>query len=218
MSSDALKKTAAEAALQFVQPDTIIGIGTGSTANHFIDALSGMRNKVEGAVASSDASAERLKQNGIEVLDLNMTGNLSLYVDGADEANPQLHLIKGGGGALTREKIVAGASQKFVCIADVSKKVNVLGEFPLPIEVIPMARSFVAREIVKLGGDPEYREEFVTDNGNIILDIHNMKITDPVALETVLNQIPGVVTNGLFAARPADVLILGTDSGVEIIQ
>lgn len=218
MSSDTLKKTAAEAALQFVQPDTIIGIGTGSTANYFIDALGGMRNKVEGAVASSDASAERLKQNGIEVLDLNMTGNLSLYVDGADEANPQLHLIKGGGGALTREKIVAGASKKFVCIADESKKVDVLGEFPLPIEVIPMARSFVAREIVKIGGDPEYREEFVTDNGNIILDIHNMQITDPVALETVLNQIPGAVTNGLFAARPADVLILGTDAGVEIIQ
>ena len=217
MSSDAQKKAAAEAALQYVEPDTIIGIGTGSTANHFIDALGNMRNSVRGAVASSEASAQRLKDNGIEVMDLNMTGTLPLYVDGADESNLQLHLIKGGGGALTREKIVAGASTRFVCIADGSKKVDVLGEFPLPVEVIPMARSFVAREIVKLGGDPEYREEFITDNGNIILDIHNMEIIDPVGLETTLNQIPGVVTNGLFAARPADVLILGTDSGVEIL-
>ena len=218
MSSDSLKKAAAEAALKYVQPGSIIGIGTGSTANFFIDALATLRNGVEGAVASSEVSAERLKKHGIEVLDLNATGSLSLYVDGADEANDHLQLIKGGGGALTREKIVAGASEKFVCIADDSKRVKVLGAFPLPVEVIPMARSFVGREMVKLGGDPEYREDFVTDNGNIILDVHNLEIVDPLALETTINQIPGVVTVGLFAARPADVLILGTASGVEIIE
>lgn len=218
MPSDSFKKAAAEAALQYVRPGTIIGIGTGSTANFFIDALATLTNGVEGAVASSEASAARLKKHGIDVLDLNATGSLSLYVDGADEANDHLQLIKGGGGALTREKIVAAASEKFVCIADDSKRVRVLGAFPLPIEVIPMARSFVGRELVKLGGDPEYREDFVTDNGNIILDVHNLEIVDPVALETTLNQIPGVVTVGLFAIRPADVLILGTQSGVEIIE
>lgn len=218
MSSEDLKKAAAEAAISYVEPDTIIGVGTGSTANHFIDALGTMRNPVRGAVASSEASAERLKKNGIEVLDLNATGSLALYVDGADESNARLHLIKGGGGALTREKIVAGASQKFICIADGSKLVDTLGAFPLPIEVIPMARSFVAREIVKLGGDPEYREEFVTDNGNIILDIYNLQINDPVSIEKIINQIPGVVTVGLFAIRAADVLILGTENGIKTIK
>jgi ribose 5-phosphate isomerase A len=219
MSNDSLKKAAAEAALQFVQPGTIIGIGTGSTTNFFIDALAAtMKNDIEGAVASSEASAERLKKHGIDVLELNATGTLSLYVDGADEANAQLHLIKGGGAALTREKIIASASQKFVCIADVSKKVDVLGAFPLPIEVIPMARSYVARELVKLGGDPEYREDCITDNGNIILDIYNLQILEPTKLETQINQIPGVVSVGLFALRPADILILGTESGPEIIK
>ncbi|MDO6461769.1 ribose-5-phosphate isomerase RpiA [Granulosicoccaceae sp. 1_MG-2023] len=213
MSSDAAKKAAAEAALKYVRPGNLIGIGTGSTANYFIDALADLRNDIPGAVPSSEASAERLKAVGIEVLDLNTTGPLPLYVDGADEANPQLHLIKGGGAALTREKIVAGASTQFVCIADDSKRVDVLGSFPLPVEVIPMARSFVARELVKLGGDPEYREGCITDNGNIILDVHNMAITDACALEAAINQIPGVVTNGLFAARPADVLILGHADG-----
>lgn len=218
MSSDAAKKAAAVAALKYVRPGNLIGIGTGSTANYFIDALADLKNDIPGAVASSEASAERSKAVGIDVLDLNMTGPLPLYVDGADEANGQLHLIKGGGAALTREKIVAGASTQFICIADESKKVDVLGEFPLPIEVIPMARSFVARELVQLGGDPEYREGCVTDNGNIILDVHNMQITDALALEAAINQIPGVVTNGLFAARPADVLILGRDDGsTEII-
>lgn len=218
MSSEDLKKAAAEAAIAYIEPDTVIGVGTGSTANYFIDALGAMRNSVRGAVASSEASAERLKKNGIDVLDLNATGSLSVYVDGADESNSQLHLIKGGGGALTREKIVAGASQIFVCIADGSKLVDTLGAFPLPIEVIPMARSFVAREMVKLGGDPEYREEFISDNGNIILDIHNLDINDPVAMEKIINQIPGVVTVGLFANRAADVLILGTQNGIQTIK
>lgn len=218
MSSEDLKKAAAEAAIAYIEPDTIIGVGTGSTANYFIDALASMRNPIRGAVASSEASAARLKKIGIEVLDLNATGSLSVYVDGADESNAQLHLIKGGGAALTREKIVAGASQMFVCIADESKLVDTLGAFPLPIEVIPMARSFVARELVKLGGDPEYREECITDNGNIILDIHNLDITDPVLTEKLINQIPGVVTVGLFAERSADILILGTESGIEIIK
>ncbi len=218
MSSEDLKKAAAVAAIAYVEPDTVIGVGTGSTANHFIDALGAMRNPVRGAVASSEASAERLKTNGVEVLDLNATGSLALYVDGADESDGQLHLIKGGGGALTREKVVASASQLFVCIADDSKLVETLGAFPLPIEVIPMARSFVAREMVILGGDPEYREEFVTDNGNIILDIHNLDILDPVAMEKNINQIPGVVTVGLFAQRSADVLILSTDNGIQTIK
>lgn len=218
MSSEDLKKAAAEAAIAYIEPDTIIGVGTGSTANYFIDALASMRNPIRGAVASSEASAARLKKIGIEVFDLNATGSLSVYVDGADESNAQLHLIKGGGAALTREKIVAGASQMFVCIADESKLVDTLGAFPLPIEVIPMARSFVARELVKLGGDPEYREECITDNGNIILDIHNLDITDPVLTEKLINQIPGVVTVGLFAERSADILILGTESGIEIIK
>jgi ribose 5-phosphate isomerase A len=215
MTQDEMKKMVAEAALEYVEPGTVIGIGTGSTANHFIDCLAGIKHKIEGTVASSEASAARLKSHGIAVLDLNSAGELSVYIDGADESNHYLHLIKGGGGALTREKIVAAASRKFVCIADGSKLVDILGTFPLPIEVIPMARSMVARELVKRGGQPVYREGFVTDNGNIILDIHNMEIMEPVTLEEDLNNIPGIVTVGLFARRPADVLLLGTKDGVK---
>ena len=215
MTQDDLKKMVAEAALEYVEPGTVIGIGTGSTANHFIDFLAAIKHKIEGTVASSTASAERLESHGIPVLDLNSVSELSVYVDGADEANHHLHLIKGGGGALTREKIVAACSRKFVCIADGSKLVDILGEFPLPIEVIPMARSMVAREMVKRGGQPVYREGFTTDNGNVILDIHNMEIMEPVKLEQELNDIPGVVTVGLFAKRPADVLLLGTADGVK---
>ena len=217
MSKDAMKKAAAEAALEYVEAGSVVGIGTGSTANFFIDALAGIKHKVEGTVASSEASAERLKGHGIPVLDLNAVGDLSLYVDGADESNRYLHLIKGGGGALTREKIVAAASKKFVCIADDSKLVDVLGAFPLPIEVIPMARSLVARQVVKLGGQPVLRENFVTDNGNIILDVHNLEIMEPAKLEQTLNNLPGVVTNGIFALRPADVLILGGAEGVRTL-
>jgi ribose 5-phosphate isomerase A len=217
MTQDEMKKMVAEAALEYVEPGTIIGIGTGSTANHFIDCLAGIKHRIDGTVASSEASAARLKSHGIQVLDLNSAGELSVYIDGADESNHYLHLIKGGGGALTREKIVAAASHKFVCIADGSKLVDVLGTFPLPIEVIPMARSLVARELVKRGGQPIYREGFVTDNGNIILDIHNMEIMEPVTLEEDLNNIPGIVTVGLFARRPADVLLLGTEDGVKTL-
>ncbi len=213
-----MKKAAAQAALEYVEAGTIIGIGTGSTANHFIDLLAGIKGRIEGTVASSVASAERLKKHGIPVFDLNAVGDLSLYVDGADESNRHLHLIKGGGGALTREKIVAAASKKFVCIADESKLVDVLGKFPLPVEVIPMARSYVARQIVKLGGQPVLREGFTTDNGNVILDVHHMRIDKPAELEEKLNGIVGVVTNGLFALRPADVLILGTPSGAKTIK
>jgi len=218
MTQDEMKKAAAKAALDYVETDTIIGIGTGSTANHFIDLLAGIKGKIEGTVASSVASAERLKKHGIPVFDLNAVGDLSLYVDGADESSHHLHLIKGGGGALTREKIVAAASKKFVCIADESKLVDVLGKFPLPVEVIPMARSYVARQIVKLGGQPVLREGFTTDNGNVILDVHNLKIMNPVELEGKLNNIVGVVTNGLFAMRPADVLILGTPNGAKTLK
>ena len=215
MDQNELKKMVAEAALEYVEAGTIIGVGTGSTANMFIDALARIKGKIDGTVASSVASAERLRGHGIPVLDLNAAGELSVYVDGADESTKHLHLIKGGGGALTREKIVAGAARKFVCIADESKLVDVLGAFPLPIEVIPMARSFVARELVKLGGTPVLREGFTTDNGNVILDIHNLKIMDPVKMEAELNNIPGIVTAGLFAIRPADVLLLGTKDGVK---
>ena len=213
-----MKKAAAKAALDYVEAGSIIGIGTGSTANHFIDLLAGIKGKIEGTVASSNASAERLKKHGIPVLDLNAAGDLSLYVDGADESTRHLHLIKGGGGALTREKIVAAASKKFICIADESKLVDVLGKFPLPVEVIPMARSYVARQIVKLGGQPVLREGFTTDNGNLILDVHNLKIMNPVEMEGKLNNIVGVVTNGLFAMRAADVLILGTPSGAKTLK
>ncbi len=214
MDQDALKKQVAEAALRFVPEGEIIGVGTGSTANFFIDGLATLKDRIKGAVASSEATAERLKQHGIEVFSLNDVGNLSVYVDGADEVNSHREMIKGGGGALTREKIVAAAAREFICIVDASKQVKRLGAFPLPVEVIPMARSYVARKIVALGGQPEYREGFVTDNGNIILDVHNLDITNPIELETTLNNIVGVVTNGLFAKRPADVVLVGENGTV----
>jgi ribose 5-phosphate isomerase A len=217
MTQDELKQAVAKAAIAYVEEGTIVGVGTGSTANYFIDYLAGMKHLIEGTVASSEATRKRLQQHGIPVFDLNAVAEIPVYVDGADETDANLCLIKGGGGALTREKIIAAVATKFVCIADGSKKVPVLGKFPLPVEVIPMARSYVAREIVKLGGDPVYREGFVTDNGNIILDIHNMEISQPVKLEAQLNNIVGVVTNGLFALRSADVLLLGTDKGVQTI-
>lgn len=217
MSADDYKKAAARAALDYIEPGMIVGVGTGSTANHFIDFLATVKSKIDGTVASSEASAQRLKAHGIQVLDLNATGDLSLYVDGADESTKFLHLIKGGGGALTREKIVAAASKKFVCIADESKLVDVLGKFPLPVEVIPMARSYVARQMVKFGGKPVLREKFTTDNGNVILDVHNLNITDPAKLEAQINNIAGVVTCGIFALRPADVLILGGPGGVRTL-
>lgn len=217
MMQEEMKKAAALAALAYIKPGMVVGVGTGSTVNHFIDALADIKGRIDGAVASSEASAERLKKAGLPVLELNETGDLPLYVDGADEATKYLHLIKGGGGALTREKIIAQASAKFVCIADESKLVDVLGRFPLPVEVIPMARSLVARELVKLGGEPVLRERFTTDNGNLILDVHNLKILNPVEVEERLNHIPGVVTNGLFARRPADVLILGTAQGIQTL-
>lgn len=214
MDQDALKKQVAEAALRFVPEGEIIGVGTGSTANFFIDGLASLKDRIKGAVASSDATAERLKQHGIEVISLNDVGNLSVYVDGADEVNSHREMIKGGGGALTREKIVAAAAREFICIVDASKQVKRLGAFPLPVEVIPMARSYVARKLVALGGQPEYREGFVTDNGNIILDVHNLDITNPIELETTLNNIVGVVTNGLFAKRPADLVLVGENGTV----
>ena len=218
MNQDELKKQVAEAALEYVEAGTIIGVGTGSTANMFIDALARIKGRIEGTVASSNASAERLKGHGIPVLDLNSVDELSVYVDGADESTRHLHLIKGGGGALTREKIVAACSRKFVCIADQSKLVDVLGTFPLPVEVIPMARSYVARQLVKLSGVPELRSGFTTDNGNVILDVHNLDILDPVKMETEIGLITGVVTVGLFARRPADVLLLGTPDGVRTLD
>jgi ribose 5-phosphate isomerase A len=218
MTQDELKKAVAHAALEYVEAGSIIGVGTGSTANHFIDALAGMKGKIDGTVASSEATAQRLRKHGIPVLDLNETGGLRVYVDGADEATEHLHLIKGGGGALTREKIVAAASETFVCIADESKLVGVLGKFPLPVEVVPMARSYVAREIVKLGGEPVLRTGFKTDNGNLILDVHGLTILNPVELEEKLDHIAGVVTNGLFARRPADVLLLGGPQGVRTLR
>jgi ribose 5-phosphate isomerase A len=222
MNQDALKQAVARAALDYVKErlrdDSVIGIGTGSTANYFIDYLAELRGKFAGAVASSEASAQRLQKHGIEVFDLNSTGTFDIYVDGADEANHHLELIKGGGAALTREKIVAACAREFVCIADESKYVQRLGTFPLPIEVIPMARSYVARELVKLGGDPVYRTGVVTDNGNVILDVFNLQIDAPRDLETRINQITGVVTSGLFAQRPADVLLLGTASGVNTLR
>lgn len=215
MNADEKKAQAAAAALAYVVEDTLIGIGTGSTVNHFIDALAARKLRIRGAVSSSEASTERLLRHGFEVFDLNSAGDLDLYVDGADESDRHLRLIKGGGAALTREKIVAAASRRFVCIADESKLVDVLGTFPLPVEVIPMARSYVARQIVKLGGQPIWRESVVTDNGNYILDVRGMKFVDPIESERTFNQIAGVVTVGLFAQRGADVLILGTDSGVK---
>jgi len=218
MDQEALKKLCAEAALAFVEDDMTVGVGTGSTVNHFIAALASRKARIAGTVSSSEASAKRLREAGIAVMDLNAAGGCDVYVDGADEVTEHLAMIKGGGGALTREKIVAQASRKFVCIADASKLVAVLGKFPLPVEVIPMARSLVAREIVRLGGRPVLREGAVTDNGNVILDVHGLSITDPAGLESELNQLPGVVTNGLFARRPADVLLLGTPEGVRRID
>ena len=215
MTQDELKKAVAQAAIHYVVDDAIIGIGTGSTANYFIDELAKIKHRIKGTVASSEASAQRLKKHGIPVFELNSVDRISVYIDGADEANAHLYLVKGGGGALTREKIVAAVAEKFVCIADHSKLVDLLGKFPLPIEVIPMARSYVARELVKLGGTPLWRENFVTDNGNQILDVHNLKIIDPSTLEQTLNNITGVVTNGLFARRRADVLLLATPQGVK---
>ncbi|MGE5154779.1 MAG: ribose-5-phosphate isomerase RpiA [Bdellovibrio bacteriovorus] len=217
MNQDEMKRQAAEAALAYVESG-IIGVGTGSTVNHFIDALAGIKGRIEGAVSSSEASTQRMRGHGIPVYDLNAVGELALYVDGADESNAELQLIKGGGGALTREKIVAAASRRFVCIADESKLVDVLGRFPLPVEVIPMARSYVGRELVKLGGTPVWREGFVTDNGNLILDVQGLQIMEPARLEQQINNIAGVVTVGIFALRPADVLILGTPSGPRIVQ
>lgn len=223
MTQDELKKAVAQAAVDYIlerlENNSIVGIGTGSTANFFIDLLAPHSHRFAGTVASSEATAQRLQSHGIEVLELNSAGTISHYIDGADEVNPRLELIKGGGAALTREKIVAGASTEFVCIADESKWVEHLGTFPLPVEVIPMARSFVARELVKLGGDPVYRQGVVTDNGNVILDVHHLHpIASPRQLEERINNIPGVVSNGLFALRPADVLLLGTANGVKTLR
>ena len=217
MTQDDKKKAAARAALEYVADNAVIGVGTGSTANHFIELLATLRGRIEGTVASSEATAARLRRHGIPVYDLNGVGTVPVYVDGADEADRNLRLVKGGGGALTREKILAAAAEKFVCVADDSKLVAVLGKFPVPVEVIPMARSYVARQVVKLGGNPIWRDGFVTDNGNVVLDVYNLNLTDPVAVEAELNQITGVVTNVIFARRPADVLILGTDGGVRTI-
>ncbi len=217
MSQDKKKKSVAEAALEYVNQGDIVGVGTGSTANFFIDALAGIKGRIDGAVASSEATANRLKSHGIQVLDLNAVNAVPVYVDGADEATKHRHLIKGGGGALTREKIVAAVADKFVCIIDDTKMVDRLGAYPLPVEVIPLARSYVGRRIRSLGGNPEWRKDFVTDNGNVILDVKNLDIVNPPELESELNQITGVVTNGLFARSPADVLLIGTDDGVDTV-
>lgn len=218
MTQDELKKAVGWAALKYVQPGTVVGVGTGSTAAHFIDALATMKDQIEGAVSSSEASTAKLLSLDIPVYDLNKVESLAIYVDGADEINPQMQMIKGGGAALTREKIVAAVAEKFICIADASKEVAVLGKFPLPVEVIPMAQAHVTRELVKLGGLPQYRENVITDNGNIILDVHKLEIFDPIALEIAINAIPGVVTVGLFASRGADVALIGTPDGVKTIE
>ncbi|MEK6731764.1 MAG: ribose-5-phosphate isomerase RpiA [Pseudomonadota bacterium] len=215
MSQDNLKKIAAVAALAYVPENSIIGVGTGSTVNYFIDALATLKDSIKGAVVSSMASEKRLKKIGITVIPLNAADDIPIYVDGADEINAHLQMIKGGGGALTGEKIVASVSKKFICIADQSKKVDLLGQFPVAVEVIPMARSYVARELVKLGGRPVYREGFVSDYGNIILDVHGLEILEPLKLEETINNIAGVVTNGIFAKNKADVLLLGTEGGVK---
>ncbi|PWW12128.1 MULTISPECIES: ribose-5-phosphate isomerase RpiA [Pseudidiomarina] len=217
-AQEALKKQAAEAALKYIQPNTVVGVGTGSTVNYFIDALATIKHDIEAAVSSSEASTARLIAHGIEVIELNNCVDLPVYVDGADELDQHLRMVKGGGGALTREKIIAAVAQQFVCIADQSKLVGRLGQFPVPVEVIPMARSYVAREIVKLGGDPVWRQGFVTDNGNIILDIHNFDILDPVQLELQLNNIVGVVSNGLFAKRGANIAIIAGSDGLQILE
>ncbi|MFM2477645.1 ribose-5-phosphate isomerase RpiA [Celerinatantimonas sp. MCCC 1A17872] len=214
MTQDELKQAVGQAAVKYVKPGTIIGVGTGSTVNCFIDALKPIASQIDGAVSSSVQSAERLRKLGIEVLDLNSVDQLDIYIDGADEITPHNAMIKGGGAALTREKIVSAVAKTFICIVDQSKQVDVLGKFPLPVEVIPMARSYVARQLVKLGGMPEYRQGVVTDNGNIILDVHNFEILDPIAMEKAINNIPGVVTNGIFALRGADQVIIGTENGI----
>ena len=214
MDQNAKKQAVGRAAIKYVEPDTIIGVGTGSTVNYFIDALADIKHQIAGAVSSSVASTERLKALGIDVFELNEVDSLSIYVDGADEVTEHNHMIKGGGAALTQEKIVSAVAKTFVCIVDNSKEVGVLGKFPLPVEVIPMARSYVARELVKLGGDPVYRDGVVTDNGNVILDVHNLEILNPVELEKAINNIPGVVTNGIFALRGADIVLVATDEGV----
>lgn len=222
MNQDELKQAVGQAAVDYIKPhldeDSIVGVGTGSTANCFIDALAAVKHLFDGAVASSDASAERLKSHGIPVYDLNSVDGMDFYIDGADEINEHLEMIKGGGAALTREKIVAAVAKKFVCVADESKMVGMMGTFPLPVEVIPMARSHVARELVKLGGDPVWREGVITDNGGQILDVHNLKIQSPMQLESDINQITGVITNGLFAQRGADVLLLGKQDGVKTLK
>lgn len=217
MTQDDKKRAAAQAALAYVKPDDIVGVGTGSTVNYFIEALAAKKDQIEGAVSSSDASTQQLKALGIEVFDLNSVDQFDIYVDGADEITEHKHMIKGGGAALTREKIVSAVAKSFVCIIDDTKQVGVLGDFPLPVEVIPMARSYVARELVKLGGDPVYRQGVITDNGNVILDVHNLSILDPRALETQINQIVGVVTNGLFAHRGADILLVGCEGEVKTL-
>ena len=221
MKQDEMKQAAADAALDRIRPqledETVLGIGTGSTVNHFINGLAGVKGRIYGTVASSEASAERLRSHGIPVYDLNSVNQVDFYIDGADESNRALQLIKGGGAALTREKIIAAVAGTFLCIADESKLVHTLGDFPLPVEVIPMARSHVARELVRLGGDPVYREGVLTDNGNVILDVYNFPIPQPLATEQKINNITGVVTNGIFALRPADVLLLGTQKGIETL-
>ncbi|MFP1812404.1 ribose-5-phosphate isomerase RpiA [Lonsdalea quercina] len=218
MTQDELKKAVGWAALDYVRPGTIVGVGTGSTAAHFIDALGTIKDQIEGAVSSSDASTAKLKSLGIPVFDCNEVDVLDVYVDGADEINGPMQMIKGGGAALTREKIVAAIARQFVCIVDATKQVDILGRFPLPVEVIPMARSYVARELVKMGGQPEYRQGVVTDNGNVILDVHNLNISDAIAMENRINGIAGVVTVGLFANRGADVALVGTPDGVKTIK
>ncbi len=218
MTQDELKKKVAEAALQYVKGLSVLGVGTGSTVNHLIGMLADFKSQIDGAVSSSEGTSARLRQVGIPVLDLNDTGTLEVYIDGADEVNAHFQMIKGGGGALTREKIIGAASRKFICIADASKYVDVLGKFPLPVEVLPMARSFVAREMVKLGGQPVWREGFISDNGGQILDVHNLQILNPVELEKEINNIPGVITVGIFAIRPADVVLLGSEEGIKTLQ
>ena len=215
MTQDELKQKVAQAALHYIKDIAIVGVGTGSTVRHFIDYMADLRGQIEGAVSSSEATTAHLKKVGIPVLDLNAVGTLDIYIDGADEVTPHKHMVKGGGGALTREKIIGAASKKFICIVDETKCVDVLGAFPLPIEVIPMARSYVAREMVKLGGQPVWRENFITDNHNEIIDVHNLNILDPIELEKIINNITGVVTNGLFAMRAADVVLVG--KGTEVI-
>ncbi|MFT8209647.1 MAG: ribose-5-phosphate isomerase RpiA [Symbiopectobacterium sp.] len=218
MTQDELKKAVGWAALDYVRPDTIVGVGTGSTAAHFIDALGSIKHQIKGAVSSSVASTEKLKSLGIPVFDSNEVDELDIYVDGADEINPHMQMIKGGGAALTREKIIAAIARQFICIVDASKQVDILGKFPLPVEVIPMARAYVARELVKLGGQPVYRQGVVTDNGNVILDVHNLDISDAIAVENRINGIAGVVTVGLFANRGADVALVGTADGVKTLK